>query len=302
MRNFQIKPSGEAVVPWHEDTTLEDFDGDEEAFFEYLDEQADAYEEIGAKLRPGEPHPMNYQWCEEDDTYRSDLKIFENVVALDRHAAKNQPELPPDQYALFYGTGKDKKEAQDRLEMRKFIDEQLQKAAQHRARGNPVAARDCEQRAAQYSRGIEKMERNYSYSFEAEDDRNVVEYGDRELSSMVHWDSDRVKQNADRIRGMIEGWRQMSDREYSFTLTNEGGDYRVSKVKHPNLPANEISARVGNHSEETLLRKLGMGGVETREEPEPVTEAPAEAPEPEPEKQSNPMDIEIAPGMFGGIK
>jgi hypothetical protein len=299
MRKFKINAAGVPQVPWHESATLEDFDGDQEEFEAYLDELADMYEDIAVDLRPGQPHPMDYEDQQYSDQYQSDMRIFEQTAAMDAHRAKHEPpkQLEPDQHALYYGSGEDRKQAQERLEMKKFVAEQLQKAAEHRARGNLTAAFDCEDRAAQYTRDIEKREREYSYSFVEEEDRNVIDYGARELSAMIHWPSEKVKHNEARIRGMIEGYRQMSDTEHSFVLTKDGGNYKVTKVLHPGTPANEIKARVGEFSDETYLRKLSAHGTVEREEPEPE-EAPSEPAEPAPTKQSHVLEKTIAPGIL----
>jgi hypothetical protein len=282
MRKFKIDADGKPAVPWAESATLEDFDSRED-FEEYLDEVADSYEEIGAKLRPGEPHPMSYEDQMYSDRYESDMRIFEQTTALEAHKAKHDPtQLPPDQYALYYGSGADRERAEKILADEKFVGEQLQKAAEHRAHGNPVAARDCEQH------------------FIAHEDENIVAYGDEELTAMIDWDSATIEANEARVRGLISGYRKMSDKEHSYVLTKGEGGLKISKIRHPEIPANELRSRMGDFSDSVYLRKLSMHGVQSRDEPKPE---PAEAPEPDddPAKINNSAKGEsiVVKGMFG---
>ena len=157
-KKFRISTTGKALVPWHEKYTADDFSNLDE-FQEHLSAQTEEYQEIAARLRPGEPHPMHYSY----DQYESEMRIYEQATALDAHRARHEPpqQLEPDKHALWYGSGEDRKEAQERLEMRKFRDEQLEKAARCRAAGRYADAREHEDRAAQYDRGIDKREREY---------------------------------------------------------------------------------------------------------------------------------------------
>ena len=301
MRKFQLNAAGEAQVPWHELLTLDDFDGDEESYFEHLAEQADEYEEIGANLRPLEPHPMSkrYQWGEEDPLYKSDLRIFEQTVALDLDRAKNTPPpsmaIPRDQRALHKG-GEDAKRAQVHYERIEFIKDQETKAIRYERMGDYARARDCRQRVEQYQRDIEEHEKT-PYSFEIAEQNAALKRGEAELDEMLNWDGEDLAEDFDHVKALVVGHRQISDSEYSYVLTGSGDNLKLSKIHHPNIKAQHLDAKMGEISDENLLLKLSAHGVETRPDPEPEATAKPEATS-EP-KQSNPTSIEVVKGMFG---
>ena len=316
-RKYQIDSKGHAKVPWHEEYTLADFESRED-FEEHLDYMADQWEEVGARLRPGQPHPLAYPQQWEDENYKSDLAIWQHEEAMERQRAKHEPrrESPPmskEQRAFFHGSGDDKKEAQERLQMRRFIDEQLQDAAEHRAGGRIDKARACEQRAEQYTRSLRKKERT-PYSFEQAEETHALQWGEAELDKMVKWSAEELAERFDEIKGMVEGFRQMSPSEHSYTLTGSGPSLRLTKVRHPGIPAKELAARVGEIGDENLLINFKGHGFESREEePEPPREEPkksmsemtaadyqAYVSEQEAKAKTVDMSPQVNPGLFGG--
>lgn len=318
-RRYRLDKDGKPQVPWFNRYTLADWNGDGEAFAEYLDLDADRYEEIQAKLRPGQPHPMHYENEWDDSQYQSDVRIWEHEVASERVAQRHapRPSAPPiDKHrkAFLMGSGEDKKEAQERLEMQRFIQEQLEAAVEHRALGHIKQARDCEERAAMWTRDFKKRD-SQPYTFEAAEEAQIVDFGDRNLSERTKWSAQDLAERFDETKGWVEGFRQMSPTEYSYVLTGEGDTLKLSKVKHPGIPAHDLKARVGDIGEENLLLKLGVNGAESREEPEPEKK---ESPKPMTEmtmgdynkyvakeqakeaEKSQSSGNEVAPGMFGG--
>jgi len=151
---YQYDEHGRALLPWPCEYSLKDFPN-KEAFEEYLDPQADEWWQIQRTLREGEPHPMAYGDREYDPRYQAALHAFEHEAAMERvhERHKPPPRRPPmtkEQRALWEGSGEDKAEAAKRLNLQRIIKEQLDRAAEHRARGNDRAARDSEERAAMF--------------------------------------------------------------------------------------------------------------------------------------------------------
>ena len=152
-RKYQFDRNGKAQVPWHEEYTLDHFDSPGD-FEEHLDYMADQWEQLGARLRPGQPHPLAYpdQW--DDEGYKTDLRIWESVEAQEqvmaRHAPRPDPSaIPVDLRALHHGNREDQIEVKRRMEAHQFIQDQLNRAAEHEALGHIAQARvllDCPNR------------------------------------------------------------------------------------------------------------------------------------------------------------
>ena len=123
------------------------------------------------------------------------------------------------------------------------------------------------------------------------------------LDTITLQSAKEIEADFDKISGMVEGHRQMSDSEFSYTLTGSGDSLRLSKINHPGVQARDLNARMGNISDDHLVRKLRANGIETREdEPaEPAQAEPPATPAPaEPAPADHPMQITVAGGMFGG--
>lgn len=314
MINFVIDSRGKAIVPWFEESDLDDFGGDVNEFQDYLHMISEEYVRIAERLQPCEPHPMHYEDSWDSPEYQSRLRIWEHGQALDQHRAKYAPPAtaPPmskDQRALWTG-GDDAEEAQERIEMSQFIQEQLEKAAEHEAAGRLSLARHARQRAEQYIRALKKREKT-PYQFEERENAETIEWGESELSKMINWSASELADQFDEVKAMVVGHRQMADSEFSFVLTGQDDSLRLSKINHPGIPAKDLHARIGKLSDENLLLKLKGHGVETRphepepEEPKKVTigEATNEdwenyTREQESKTQENNLQAEVIPGMF----
>jgi|GEM_PF-6946792 len=319
-RTFKLGKGGRAEVPWVEEYTLADFNFNKEDFFEYLSSIQDSYDEILERLRPGEPHPLEFENQWDDPKYQSELRIFESGEAMERHHARHEPErkAPPmdkNYKALVYGSADDKKDAAERLKFTKIRNEQLEKAARYRALGQVTKARDAEQRAAQYDRELEDRQRQ-SYSFEREETEKAVDFGKTELDKAIKWNAEQIRENFDHIQALVQGFRAMSDSEHSYVITGQGDNLKLSKVRHPGIPANEIHARLAL-DDDGLLLKLSGNGVESREEPEQTPDKPepkkamadmtirdyenyVEREEAKAQEKAQSNSNAIAAGMFGG--
>ena len=174
--------------------------------------------------------------------------------------------MPRNQAALLHG-GNDAERAQNLIEMQNFIDQQLHDATEHELYGLHRKARDCRERAAQYDRELKRLEKE-PYSFEAQADLDTTGWGAENLDEMIHWDAKRLQDNYDTIKAMVVGYRQMAGTDFSYTLTGEGDSLQLTKIKHPDIPARELRARLGELTDEQYFYKCKAHGVETRTEPE----------------------------------
>jgi len=76
--------------------------------------------------------------------------------------------------------------------------------------------------------------------------------------------AEEVEKNMADIQGLIQGYREMADTDYSFALDGN----QVVKIHHNGTPANEIAARIGTTEDRVLLQKF-ESSIERHEEPKP---------------------------------
>ena len=152
-----------------------------------------------------------------------------------------------------------------------------------------------------------------SYSFEKKEMEGTLEFAEKTLSDAIKWDAKQIEQNHDRLSAIVQGHRDMSPSEHSYVITGQGEGLKLSRIKHPQIEARHLAAKVGELSDENLLMKMAAHGVETREELEPPKEDPDKpmaemnikdyqdyVQREEGKAQEKSFAPEIVPGMFGG--
>jgi len=277
-------------VPWWEDLEESDFrqwvEENPEDFREYIQAKKNQYETIRRGLRHQEPHPMHYELGVDDLRYQSDLRIWEHTIAGDvLHRVHNPPQqsqpLSRDAKVFLHGNERDKTEFRERMSLAKVAREQRMAEEDYKAMGNFQKGREAADRAASFERELKKREKGYQFSFEAEEKKQDLEFGKATAEEMMTWTPEQVRENLPVVENILQGWRDMSNEEYSFLVDTGSpykdggaeGSFRIVKIFHPGVPANELQARTGQSTAQGLLdlaHRSGFG-IERHEEPAPET-------------------------------
>jgi hypothetical protein len=321
MKNqYRIDKQGKAVVPFFVELSLEDFGGDRESYRGYLDELRETWKSEAAQAAE-EDQPLRSEFAPDsvgERAYSAALQSWSVERGVSKAMAANRPkpsveQLPRELAALHFGDKGDKKKSIEVMQWRGLAQEQLSKAIEYEQFDGPnsTRVRDAKQRAAQYQREVDKLQKQ-QYSFEAKGQAESVKWGEAELEKAMLMNPSEVAENLDHLNGLVQGYRKMADTDYSFAIDGK----QVVKIKHPHLPANEIHARIGTTEDRQILERLRAGGIERHEEPAPAPkevearstrsldkltnkEFAAER-ERQEKPKGNDFNITVAPGMFGG--
>jgi hypothetical protein len=304
-------------VPWWENMRPAEFsewaEDDPGSFQDYLDRKLDEYKAVQSQLQPGEANPLEFEHGTDDPRYQSRMRIWENEVALDRAEAKRQaaqssPQpIPRELKALMEGSPEEKARAVEVTKLKALIEDQVVKANRADSMGRSAEAWDFRDRAAMLAREVERLEAQ-EYNFEIEQKQNDLSGAETALTEAMSWTPEQVRERRDHLAGLVQGFRDMSETEYSFLIDGD----KVVKVKHPEVPACQLESRIGTSRSDVLIRKLGVHGIEGQKEEVPAEEKGlppmSEMTEGEfqkyqeeaqaKQKPSDPISKKIAPGLL----
>ena len=302
-------------MPFFVDLTIHDFNGDGEQYMQYVDALRDQHIAEAGQAEPGQPLRSAYPPDSVGEArFNAALTSWSVQQGVSQAMQQNRPPaqpMPRELAAIVHGNESDKRNSADIMAWRARAQEQEATAAKYLAFDGRESPRvlDARQRAAQYEREVQKLSKT-KFSHEVTQETEALKYGEAELDKAMKLSASELEKNLDHVHGLIQGFRQMSETDYSYAMDGKA----LVKVRHPNVAAKNLEAVLGSTDDNFLVQKLSMHGIERHEEEK--AEAKEEA-QPtiqemtlrdyekyvegqEAKAAAKNFDNEVRPGMFGG--
>ena len=257
---------------------FENFNNDPNEYFEHVESRRKLYENFGKTHGKGEPNPYAYEGDSYSEDYQADLKRYDanenetrmarafSKVLYARDEANKPPPPPPEAWPLGYrlireGTAKDKARFSAISQEQKFMMEQAEKAAEHRALGNIRAALECEERAAMTQRAL-KREMKTPFDLVASENKKDLDWAKGQLKEIMSMPAkeqgEYIKNHSQEINNLCQSWRDLasddSDSDHRVAYLIDSGDNPYSKHRGP---PRIVEIETGDYSAKNFVTLAG---------------------------------------------